>query len=42
MKLQKILNKFQKLHSREIDLSLERIRLLMSELGNPHELHLVN
>jgi len=34
MKLQKILNKFQKLHSREIDLSLDRIRLLMSELGN--------
>jgi len=34
MKLQKILNKFQKLHSREIDLSLDRIRLLMSDLGN--------
>ncbi len=37
MKLQKILNKFQKLHSREIDLSLDRIRLLMSELGNPQD-----
>ena len=35
MKLQKILSKFQKLHSREIDLSLDRIRLLMSDLGNP-------
>ena len=35
MKLQKILNKFQKLHSREIDLSLDRIRFLMSKLGNP-------
>ena len=34
MKLQKILSKFQKLHSREIDLSLDRIRLLMSKLGN--------
>ena len=37
MKLQKILNKFQKLHSREIDLSLDRIRLLMSDLGNPQD-----
>ena len=37
MKLQKILNKFQKLHSREIDLSLDRIRLLMSNLGNPQD-----
>ena len=37
MKLQKILSKFQKLHSREIDLSLDRIRLLMSDLGNPQD-----
>ena len=38
MKLQKILNKFQKLHSRKIDdLSLDRIRLLMSALGNPQD-----
>ena len=37
MKLQKILSKFQKLHSREIDLSLDRIRLLMSKLGNPQD-----
>ena len=33
MKLQKILSKFQKLHNREIDLSLDRIRLLMSKIG---------
>ncbi len=37
MKLQKILSKFQKLHSREIDLSLDRIRSLMSKLGNPQD-----
>ena len=37
MKLQKILSKFQKLHSREIDLSLDRIRLLMSKIGNPQD-----
>ena len=37
MKLQKILNKFQKLHNREIDLSLDRIRFLMSKLGNPQD-----
>ena len=37
MKLQKILSKFQKLHSREIDLSLDRIRFLMSKLGNPQD-----
>ena len=38
MKLQKILNKFQKLHSHKIDdLSLERIRLLMAGLGNPQD-----
>ena len=37
MKLQKILSKFQKLHNREIDLSLDRIRFLMSKLGNPQD-----
>ena len=38
MKLQKILNKFQKLHSHKIDdLSLERVRLLMADLGNPQD-----
>ena len=37
MKLQKILNKFSRLHSREIDLSLDRIRLLMAKLGNPQD-----
>jgi len=37
MKLQKILNRFQKLHNREIDLSLDRIRFLMSKLGNPQD-----
>lgn len=38
MKLQKILSKFQKLHSHKIDdLSLERIRLLMAGLGNPQD-----
>ncbi len=37
MKLQKILSKFQKLHSREIDLSLDRIRVLMTKLENPQD-----
>ena len=35
MKLQKILNRFQKLHKREIDLSLDRIKSLCQKLGNP-------
>ena len=34
MKLQKILNRFQKLHKREIDLSLDRIKALCQKLGN--------
>ena len=37
MKLQKILNHFLKLHDREIDLSLDRIKLLCSKLGNPQD-----
>ena len=35
MKLQKILNNFQKLHPKEIDLSLGRILNLCEKLGNP-------
>ena len=35
MKLQKILIRLQKLHPKEIDLSLDRIKLLCSKLGNP-------
>ncbi len=35
MKLQKILSRFQKLHPKEIDLSLDRIRNLCAKLGNP-------
>ena len=35
MKLQKILNRFQKLHPKEIDLSLDRIKSLCEKLGNP-------
>ena len=35
MKLQKILNRFQKLHPKEIDLSLDRIKNLCEKLGNP-------
>ena len=37
MKLQKILNRFQKLHPKEIDLSLERIKNLCKKLGNPQD-----
>ena len=38
MKLQKILKQFEKLYSRKLeDLSLERIKLLMSKLGNPQD-----
>ncbi len=37
MKLQKILNRFQKLHKREIDLSLDRIKALCQKLGNPQD-----
>jgi len=35
MKLQKILSRFLKLHPKEIDLSLDRIKLLCEKLGNP-------
>ncbi|MDC2998275.1 bifunctional folylpolyglutamate synthase/dihydrofolate synthase [Candidatus Pelagibacter sp.] len=35
MKLQKILSNFQRLHPKEIDLSLDRIKILCEKLGNP-------
>ena len=35
MKLQKILSRLQKLHPKEIDLSLSRIQNLCKKLGNP-------
>ena len=35
MKLQKILSRLQKLHPKEIDLSLDRIKHLLHKLGNP-------
>ena len=37
MKLQKILARLQKLHPKEIDLSLERIQKLCKKLGNPQD-----
>ena len=37
MKLQKILSNFQKLHPKEIDLSLDRIKILCEKLGNPQD-----
>jgi len=37
MKLQKILSRFQKLHPKEIDLSLDRIKELCEKLGNPQD-----
>jgi dihydrofolate synthase/folylpolyglutamate synthase len=37
MKLQKILSNFQKLHPKEIDLSLDRIKALCKKLGNPQD-----
>ena len=37
MKLQKILSRLQKLHPREIDLSLDRVKNLCKKLGNPQE-----
>ncbi len=37
MKLQKIVNRLQKLHPKEIDLSLDRIKNLCSKLGNPQD-----
>ena len=37
MKLQKILSRFLKLHPKEIDLSLDRIKILCEKLGNPQD-----
>ncbi len=37
MKLQKILSRLQKLHPKEIDLSLDRVQNLCKKLGNPQE-----
>ena len=37
MKLQKILSNFQRLHPKEIDLSLDRIKTLCKKLGNPQD-----
>tara|TARA_B110001452_G_scaffold260805_1_gene258750 strand:- start:169 stop:1434 length:1266 start_codon:yes stop_codon:yes gene_type:complete len=37
MKLQKILSHFLKLHPKEIDLSLDRIKILCEKLGNPQD-----
>ncbi|WP_440619371.1 bifunctional folylpolyglutamate synthase/dihydrofolate synthase [Candidatus Pelagibacter sp. HIMB1493] len=37
MKLQKTLSNFQKLHPKEIDLSLDRIQNLCKKLGNPQD-----
>ena len=37
MKLQKIINRLQKLHPKEIDLSLDRIQNLCQRLGNPQD-----
>ena len=37
MKLQKILSRFQKLHPKEIDLSLNRIKILCKKLGDPQD-----
>jgi len=37
MKLQKILNRLQRLHPKEIDLNLNRIKKLCKKLGNPQD-----
>ena len=37
MKLQKILNRCQELHPKEIDLSLDRIKELCKKLSNPQD-----
>jgi dihydrofolate synthase/folylpolyglutamate synthase len=37
MKLQKIVDRLQKLHPKEIDLSLDRTRNLLKKLGNPQD-----
>ena len=37
MKLQNIISRLQKLHPKEIDLSLDRIKVLCKKLGNPQD-----
>ena len=37
MRLQKIVNRLQKLHPKEIDLSLDRIKELCKKLSNPQD-----
>ena len=37
MKLQKIVNRLQKLHPKEIDLSLNRVKKLCKTLGDPQD-----
>ncbi len=37
MKLQKIIHRLQKLHPKEIDLSLNRTKNLCQKLGNPQD-----
>ena len=37
MKLQKIEERLQKLHPKEIDLSLDRIKNLLNKIGNPQD-----
>ena len=37
MKLQKIVNRLQKLHPKEIDLSLDRVLNLCNKLNNPQD-----
>ena len=37
MKLRKIVERLQKLHPKEIDLSLERTKNLLQKLGNPEK-----
>ena len=37
MNLKKIIKRLQKLHPKEIDLSLDRIKRLCKKLGNPQE-----
>jgi dihydrofolate synthase / folylpolyglutamate synthase len=37
MKLQKIISRLQKLHPKEIDLSLDRVKELCKKLGNPQD-----
>ena len=37
MKLQKIIERLQKLHPKKIDLNLDRVLNLCKKLGNPQE-----